>query len=125
MLAARLVDMRLYHRTASGSLILEKGFRDTSGTYLTGEEHEGVFLSDTPLDWNEGAKGEDLLSVEIPEKMISDYEWVQEGKPYREWLVPAAVVNSYPAEWAGECGNCGALHSRSDGKPCSECGYAP
>jgi hypothetical protein len=35
------------------------------------------------------------LAIEIPEEDISDLEWVEEGKPYREWLVPAALLNSY------------------------------
>jgi hypothetical protein len=25
--------------------------------------------------------------------MIAAYEWVKEGKPYREWLIPAAILN--------------------------------
>ena len=35
------------------------------------------------------------LQVDLPQGAISDYEWVEEGKPYREWLMPAALVNSY------------------------------
>ena len=28
--------------------------------------------------------------------MVLDYEWVEEGKLYREFLVPAHLVNAYP-----------------------------
>jgi hypothetical protein len=25
---------------------------------------------------------------------LAFYEWSEEGKPYREWLIPAAIVNA-------------------------------
>jgi hypothetical protein len=25
--------------------------------------------------------------------LLAAFEWVEEGKPFREWLVPAAVLN--------------------------------
>ena len=31
----------------------------------------------------------------MPEAAITDYEWVEEGKPYREWLMPVAVLHSH------------------------------
>ena len=85
--------VRLYHRTDHGETILREGFRDASGFYGTTTEWTGVWLSDTPLDGNEGAKGDDLLTVEIQEIAIADYEWIEDGKTYREWLVPARIVN--------------------------------
>jgi hypothetical protein len=50
-----------------------------------------------PLDANDGAHGDVLFEVtlKLPEAMISGYEWVEEGKGYREWLMPAAVLNSH------------------------------
>ena len=24
---------------------------------------------------------------------LLDFEWIEEGKPYREWLIPAEVIN--------------------------------
>ena len=50
-------------------------------------------MSDRPLDNSEGASGDTLLQIEIAEEILAPYEWVKEGKPYREWLVPAAVLN--------------------------------
>jgi hypothetical protein len=87
--------MILYHRTtaANAEQILRDGFRDNVGTYLTTREHSGVWLSDVPLDINEGAKGDTLLKVELPEQVIADFEWIEEGKPYREWLIPAQRIN--------------------------------
>ena len=49
--------MKLYHRTdvLAARAILRAGFRDGRGTYLTRHVFTGVWLSDRPLDENEGA----------------------------------------------------------------------
>ena len=62
---------------------------------MTDRLWSGVWLSDRPLDANEGAHGDVLLAVEIPVDDVLFYEWVEEGKPYREFLVPAELVNRY------------------------------
>lgn len=91
--------MRFYHRTDAGGEILAHGFRDATGFYLTTtQEWSGVWLSDVPLDGNEGAKGDDLLAVDVPDDVaatFADYEWIEEGKPHREWLLPAELLNSH------------------------------
>jgi hypothetical protein len=75
--------------------ILDSGFVDGKGRYGTNEIHRGVWLSDRPLDDNEGASGNIVLQVSFPPKInLADYEWVEEGKGYREWLVPADIINS-------------------------------
>jgi hypothetical protein len=60
------------------------------------KEWSGVWLSDKPLDANEGARGDVLLKVklDLTEEQLDDYEWIEEGKAYREWLIPAALVNA-------------------------------
>ena len=87
---------RLYHRTPAGSAIVRGGFHDGEGSYgLATMVLSGVFLSDVPLDVNEGATGEDLIEVTLPEKVdLSDYELVEDGKPYREWCVPSKLLNT-------------------------------
>jgi hypothetical protein len=85
--------MILYHRTNAAAAILSEGFRDGGGTFLTTEWWTGVWLSNVPLDGNEGADGDTLLRLELPEQMIADYEVIEDGKPYREWLVPARLIN--------------------------------
>src|SRR5262245_8795484 len=87
--------LTLYHCTteAAARQILASGFRDHTARYLTEREWTGVWVSDRPLDNTEGASGEILLQVEIAETLIAAYEWVEEGKPYREWLIPSAVLN--------------------------------
>jgi hypothetical protein len=95
--------MRLFHRTSAenAALIMSNGFRDASGDYGTSDESgkpilwTGVWLSDVPLDSNEGLDGDTMLEVifdDVAESILDDFEWVEEGKPYREWLVPAAAL---------------------------------
>jgi hypothetical protein len=90
--------MTLYHRTTkpNAEAILAVGFNDGEGFYGTTMLTSGVFLSDRPLDVNEGARGDVLLEVhlELTNEEIDWYEWKEEGKPYREWQIPASLLNS-------------------------------
>lgn len=92
--------MRYYHRTTddAAEAILRDGFRDATGTYMfVGLELTGVFISDEPLDANEGASGDALLAVDLPDDVsLDDWEIVEEdddGNTYREWCVPAKLLN--------------------------------
>jgi hypothetical protein len=87
--------MRLYHRTDAKDAILAEGFTDAQGDYLTERLHGGVWLTDRILDSNEGAASEDVLDLEIPEEIVAPFEWIEEDKGYREFLVPAEIVNRY------------------------------
>lgn len=89
--------MLCYHRTAAADAILRDGFRDAEGFYMMAldEPLRGVFISDEPLDVNEGAKGDELLEVGVPDDLdLSQFELVEDGKGYREWCVPAELLNS-------------------------------
>jgi hypothetical protein len=92
------VAMTLYHRTTTkvAEAILGKGFRDGRGNYLTESTYSGVWLSLVPLDANEGACGEVFfeLVTDMTEPELAEFEWIEEGKPYREFLVPAKIVNA-------------------------------
>lgn len=89
--------MILYHRTnrRAAEQILKHSFRDSADTYLTDRTWSGVWLSNVPLDENEGAKGPVLLKIHLSlrRQLLREYEWVEEGKGYREFLVPAEVLN--------------------------------
>jgi hypothetical protein len=62
---------------------------------MTDDKFKGVWLSDRPLDLNEGAPGDTTLQVSFPPNTDLDrFEWVEEGKGFREWLVPADLINS-------------------------------
>jgi len=84
--------MTLYHRPPNADAILGDGTRDEEDSYMLDNfTLRGVFLSDKPLDGNEGAGGDKLLEVTLPDDCcdFSYYELVEEGKPYREWCIPA------------------------------------
>jgi hypothetical protein len=88
-----------YHRTTRENVekILAEGFHDTVGYYLSNSLHKGVWISNIPLDSNEGAKGNVLLRVHLDcdERRIARYEWIQDDHPYREWLLRAKWLNAH------------------------------
>jgi ubiquinone/menaquinone biosynthesis C-methylase UbiE len=43
---------------------------------------------------HEGADGNVVLTLDIPVDVFERYEWIEEGKPYRESLIPATVLNA-------------------------------
>lgn len=93
--------MKLFHRTTeqAAGAILTHGFRDAAGTYFTGGRlwTTGVWLSNVPLDCNQGCKGPVLLHVdlEMSDEELFAYEWVADcDQGYREFQVPAAVLNA-------------------------------
>jgi hypothetical protein len=47
------------------------------------------------MDGNEGATGNQVLRVEFPANVdLDNFELIEEHKPYREWCVPAALINT-------------------------------
>ena len=92
--------MRLFHiaNTANAEAILKDGFRDVMEYHHAGQEWTGVWVSSEPLDWSQRQylnEANTLFAIEIPEDVISKFEWVEEGKTIREWLVPASLLNQY------------------------------
>ena len=107
--------MKLYHRTDAAEAILANGFRNSTGSYGLVDDQgrpfmlTGVFVSDHPLSMHEGATGEDVLRVIIPDDFdIDDWElpeFPEDGelpelpedvKTYREWCLPAELLNRFP-----------------------------
>jgi hypothetical protein len=103
----------LYHRTTTerAEAILRDGFRDGSANYSAGDIPNGVWLSNRPLDCVDiSYLGDALLRVTLnrSEEALDQYEWKsesirmpgegwgpdEEGKGYREWLIPAQVINA-------------------------------
>lgn len=101
--------MRLYHRTTRGlaDTVLREGFTDADDTYLTSSLLRGVWLADAPGPETDSAQGDTVIVVEIPDELWPDWAGdyalpLEAGTPYREYLVPAAVVNECPrALWSG------------------------
>jgi hypothetical protein len=106
--------MNLYHRTYTAETIIKHGFRDGERNYLTRDVRHGVWVSDEPLDEQEGALGNVVLVISgVPEAAVVDFEWVHPDRPrsVREFLVPAQVLNRfpivgiYPDTWLWSAGN--------------------
>ena len=75
-----------------------KGFKDGKDYSIPGVR--GVFFSDEPLeplDMHGGLDGYVLVMVEIPDEVTEPFEWKEEGegKGYREWCIPANIINEY------------------------------
>jgi hypothetical protein len=86
----------VYHRTPASALILQEGFRDGEGTYgLVPGLVRGVFVSNLPADISEGAKGDDLLRIQIDDAALERFEIVDAAghSAFREWCIPAAILN--------------------------------
>jgi hypothetical protein len=95
MAKPKRVLMTVCLRTPRPEAIIAGGFKDARDTYMTDREWTGVWLADRPLGLMEGAKGEAVLMLQIPADVFNKYEWVEEGKHYREALIPARIVNRY------------------------------
>jgi hypothetical protein len=90
--------MRAFHRTtlAAARAIVAGGFVDGTDRYGTNQEFSGVWLSSHPIDANEGARGDALLSIEIPDELFQEFEWVEvERTRFREALIPAEQLNRF------------------------------
>lgn len=63
---------------------------------MTAKDYEGVWVSDRPLDINEGAEGKYVITIDPPSDFdLRPYEWLEDGKGYREFLIPAEVLNGF------------------------------
>ena len=88
--------MICFHTTPAADVILREGFREATGSYGYIYDRTGVWLGSRPMDINEGAKGDQVLRVELPDGIdLDDFESVEDGKPYREWCVPAKLINEH------------------------------
>jgi hypothetical protein len=87
--------MKLYHRTYQAEAILANGFSDGEGLYMTGKPWRGVWLTDQPQSSGEESWGDVVLMVELPEHVADNFEWTEVEKEYREFLIPAELVNRY------------------------------
>jgi hypothetical protein len=93
--------MDLYHQTsrAAAESIIASGFRNGTGYYLTARKHSGVWLTDD-LDPFQGTMGDTTLrvSLDVDDTALTRFEWIEEGKGYREWLIPAKWLKRHSTE---------------------------
>ncbi|HEX6034079.1 MAG TPA: hypothetical protein VFY83_06570 [Anaerolineales bacterium] len=76
---------------------MREGFKAGIGTYITINERTSVWLSNVPPNIVDLSPSEPTLlrvTLSLTEAGIERFEWVEDGKPYREWLIPAEVINA-------------------------------
>ena len=102
--------MKLYHVTThkAATAIMAGGFRDHARR-IGGMIIDGVWVSDAP--WYDGATVDaaDLpasrvcIVLALPADQIGEYELVQDDSMYREWCIPAAILNQTTRKrWTSE-----------------------
>jgi len=95
--------MRLYHVTDHGSaeMILKQGFQDAEVIHDNRELLIGVWLADRCLAGENdvgprlGPVADVALWIELPAETVEPHERTDRRKPYREFCVPARVVNDH------------------------------
>ena len=86
--------MKLYLWTVNKKAVEKYGFTD--GAKRSERDIRGVWFADQILGPLDGVgEGSELLTVEIPTEIIEAFEWKEQGTGYREWCIPADIVNKY------------------------------
>jgi hypothetical protein len=90
-----------YHVTSSenATAILDGGFKDgTPKKYMTDRLYTGVWITDDPEKSYGGGHAHPVvleIKLRLDAKTLANYEWVDEGGAYREWCIPAAILNKH------------------------------
>ena len=79
--------LRLFHRTTHAEEILTYGFSDTEGLDI-GPLRRGVWLDELPYSPDNDMKG-DVLEVQVPVSIGTEFEVVCQGERQRQFLIPA------------------------------------
>ena len=86
--------MKLYHWTLNAEKILQSGFRDRNSRNT--DTKNGVWFTDQLLSPGDGIRKDmRLITIEIPDAYIEQYEEKNEGIEYRAFSIPADIVNQF------------------------------
>jgi len=56
----------------------------------------GVWVTDGFFDQRDcAARSLSIVEIACDAQQLSRFEYVEEGKPYRDWLVPASILNRF------------------------------
>jgi hypothetical protein len=93
--------VKLYTRVATAAVdaILEAGFsdRDVHLANWPGRwPPRGVLVGEQPPPEREGAEPSVIVALTLPEDArIRDFEIHEQSNPWREWVIPASLVNRF------------------------------
>ena len=95
-LSTRVLENRmlLYHLTTkrNAEKIEAGGLIDGTGSYMLTREGSGLWYLDSVREFDARPEVDTVLTFSIPAGVAVQYEWEDEVKPYREFLIPASVV---------------------------------
>jgi hypothetical protein len=85
----------LYHQTTLETAhdIHESGFKDSVGYFLNNRIWTGVWLSSLPPEPTSPGCALLKVKVDLDYDQLCRWEWAGEGSSYREWLIPANILN--------------------------------
>ena len=97
--------MLVFHVTTreNAEQIRLNGFIDPQEININGHEcvpiEEGVYFADQPLqDGSLDSEANFYFQIDIPDEILDEFEAADEASEvvsYREWVIPADVVNKY------------------------------
>jgi hypothetical protein len=88
--------VKVYHRMLQLDERSRLGPGDGQGGVSTDELLVGVWVSTRRPEVRSGSHGaEGLVEFDIPDSLFERYEWTDEDKPFREALIPAAVLQRF------------------------------
>jgi hypothetical protein len=117
--------VRLYHVTDrdSAERILDHGFEDAEVIHDDRELNAGVWLADRCLAGENdvgprlGPVADTALSIDLPPQVVEPHERGDDDKAYREFCMPARVLNRYGVESIRTLEDVDPSERRRDGEP--------
>ena len=92
------IAMELYHWTLNRTKLKAKGFISHKDRYSDGEL--GIWFTDRLVGEPEDIKPEiKMVTMEVPEDDITQYEESNEVSSYRAFRIPASVANQYELQF--------------------------
>ena len=90
--------MKLYHWTINRTKLKAKGFISRKDRHSEGTL--GIWFTDQLVGSPEDMKPEmRIVTVDIPEDDIIQYEEINQGSGYRAFVIPADVANQYELKY--------------------------
>jgi hypothetical protein len=90
--------MQVYHSTTRefAECISEEGFPDVTAGPLTRAPGSGVWVTERPIMSGDGLGRIDAwFEISIDEPLLEPFEWAEKGSAFRQWVVPADMLNEH------------------------------